>query len=219
MSLRRLALLALGIVVSGCTILRDELGTRIPWGESSFQEGATHYRDVMKELGCPLKVARYGDGVVFLYEYVYLKEGQLGISYDGERWGTPVIDFAEWIQLTFGRASADREALVMIFDRDGILQTERFTAWDQKLGTGFSVQLLIDVGSVVDTSSVRSAADPNDWGAMMLRPLPQTLNTCQSIDDGRFGIEQRGTPDTVGQRALEMHRPPLTTEIPLIGDD
>jgi hypothetical protein len=214
---RRLVLLAL--VLCGCTILRDELGTHIPWEASLFQEGATHYRDVMSELGCPLKVARYGDGVAFLYEYIYIKEGQLGISYDGEQWGTPVIDFAEWIKFTFGRASANREALVMTFDRDGILQTERFTAWDQKLGTGFSAQFIVDVGSVVDTSNVRSAVDPNDWGAMMLRPLPQTLNTEQSIDDGRFGLEQRGTPRKVGQRTLEMRRPRRTADLPIIGDD
>ena len=217
MTRRQLALLAL--VLGGCTILRDELGSHVPWEASLFQEGSTHYRDVMKELGAPLKVARSGDGVAFLYEYVYIKEGQLGLSYDGERWGTPVIDFADWIKLTFGRASADREALVMTFDRDGILQTERFTAWDQKLGTGFSAQLIVDVGSVVDTSSVRSGIDPNDWGAMMLRPLPQTLNAGQSLDDGRFGLEQRGTPDKVGQRTLEMRKEPRAGVVPILGGD
>jgi hypothetical protein len=214
---RRLALLAL--VLGGCTILRDELGSRVPWEASLFREGTTHYRDVLKELGCPLKVARNGDGVAFLYEYVYLKEGQIGLSYDGERWGTPVIDFAEWVQLTFGKASADREALVMVFDRDGILRTERFTAWDQKLGTGFSAQLIVDVGSVVDTTAVRSGIDPNDWGAMMLRPLPQTLNASQSIDDGRYGLEQRGTPEKVGQRTLEMRKEPRASVVPIPGND
>jgi hypothetical protein len=194
---RRLALLAL--VLGGCTILRDELGSRVPWEASLFREGTTHYRDVLKELGCPLKVARNGDGVAFLYEYVYLKEGQIG--------------------LTFGKASADREALVMVFDRDGILRTERFTAWDQKLGTGFSAQLIVDVGSVVDTTAVRSGIDPNDWGAMMLRPLPQTLNASQSIDDGRYGLEQRGTPEKVGQRTLEMRKEPRASVVPIPGND
>ena len=217
MSPRRLALLAL--VLGGCTVLHDEIGTHIPWEESLFEEGSTHYRDVMKELGSPLKVSRHGDGVAFLYEYVFIKEGQIGLGYDGEKWGTPVVDFLDWITFAFGRASADREALVMTFDRDGILEMERFTDWDQKLGTGFAVQFFVDVGSVVDTSAVRSDIDPNDWGALMLRPLPQTLNAGQSIDDGRFGLEQRGTPDIVGQRTLEIGAERRTAVLPVIGRD
>jgi len=215
----RLALLALVLylVLGGCTVLHDDLGEAIPWEASLFKEGETHYRDVLGELGCPLKVSRAGDGVAFVYEHIFIKEGQIGISYDGEKWGIRRVEFLEWFEFVVGRAAADREALVMVFDRDGILQTERFAAWNQKLGSGFSIQFFIDVGSVVDTSAVRSQVDPNNWGAMLLRPLPKTLNTYQSIDDGRFGLELRGTPTGAGQRTLEMRKDPGL--LPLFRDE
>ena len=154
MTARRAVLLAL--VLCGCTILRDDLGAPIPWEASLFQEGSSHYRAVLEKLGCPLRVSRHGDGVAFLYEYAYIKEGQFGISYDGDMWGTGSAGILELFKFAVGKASADREALVMTFDRDGVLQTERFVSWNQKLGAGFSVQLIVDVASVVDTSSARA---------------------------------------------------------------
>ena len=206
----RAALLLL--LVTGCTVLREDIGRRIVWDAEQFQEGRTHYRDVMKELGAPLRVSRSGDGVAFLYEHLIVKEGQIGLSYS-EELGLN-LEFLEPIQFTYGKAAADRQALLMTFDRAGILETERFVAWNQKLGTGFSVQAVVDVGSVVDTSAVRKGVVPNRWGMMLLRSLPQTLNTAQSIDDGRFGLEQRGTPAVAGQRSLE--RPP-TRDFDLLG--
>jgi len=204
-------------LLAGCTVLHEEIGRPIPWEPSSFEEGETHYRAVMKELGAPLRVSRCGDGVAFLYEHLFVKEGQVGISYDGEELGLN-IRWLQWLKFTYGKAAADRQALVMTFDVDGILQAERFLDWDQKLGTGFSVEFLVDVGSVVDTSAVRKGVNPNRWGAMVLRPLPQTLNADQSIDDGRFGLEQRGTPRLAGQRTLEMRRNPRASIIPILGD-
>ena len=200
------------VLCAGCTVLREDIGQPIRWTESQFQEGRTHYRTVLKELGAPLRVSRQGDGVAFLYEHLTIKEGQIGISYDAEE-----IRFLQWLSFTYGRAAADRQALLMTFDGDGILETERFMDWHQKLGSGFSVQFLVDVGSVVDTSAVRKDIKPNRWGMMMLRRLPKTLNADQSIDDGRFGLEQRGTPSKAGQRTLEMGKATNEFGLPNIG--
>lgn len=212
----RRPLLLLLLCAAGCTILRSEIGSPVAWDDSLFEEGETHYRAVLEELGAPLRVGRYADGVAFLYEYFYVKEGQIGLSYNGEELGVD-YQWLEWIKFSFGRGSADRQALVMIFDGGGTLQSESFVSWDQDLGSGFSLQFIVEAGSVVDTSSVRTWVDPNEWGQMMLRPLPQTLNAPQSIDDGRFGIEQRGTPDRAGQRALEMRREETPGIIPFLG--
>ena len=105
----------------------------------------------------------------------------------------------------------------MTFDGNGILETERFMDWHQGLGAGFSVQLMVDVGSVVDTSAARKGVNLNRWGMMMLRRLPQTLNADQSIDDGRYGLEQRGTPTTAGQRTLEKGKVTREFGLPIGG--
>lgn len=204
MSARRL--LPFAFLLAGCTVIHEEVGIHLSWDEDSFVEGRSHYRDVLRELGSPLRVSRYNDGMAFLYEYVFMREAQIGIDYDSAQWDASPAPVIESFKFAIGRANADREALVMIFDRAGILVTEEFVPWNQRLGSGAAIQLFFSVGSVVDVSEIRTAFDPNHWGAMLLRPLPQTLNTEQSIDDGRFGLEQRGTPRGAGQRTLEMRR-------------
>lgn len=213
---RLLALLLLP--VAGCTVLRSEISQPIAWNASRFVEGETHYGKVLGELGPPLRLSRYGNGVAFLYEYLLVKEGQIGISYDGEEFGA-AWKWLELVKFSFGNANANRQTLIMIFDRKGTLRSERFLTWDQKLGSGFSFQFLVEAGSIVDTTAVRSEVEAYDWGAMMLRPLPQTLNAVQSIDDGRFGLEQRGTPNRAGQRALEMRPSESESFLPFLTGD
>jgi len=144
--------------------------------------------------------------MAFLYEHLVIREGQIGISYDGEHLGVN-MRFLEWIKFAFGKAWADRQTLLLTFDREGTLTTERFLAWHQDLGAGFSIQFVVQAGSVVDTSAARAKSDANEWGQFMLQRLPQALNVGQSMDDGRFGLEQKGTPSSVGQRSLELRRP------------
>ncbi|MHC4450150.1 MAG: hypothetical protein ACYS0E_08435 [Planctomycetota bacterium] len=155
--------------------------------------------------------------MAFLYEHLTIRENQLGISYDGEHLGLN-LRFLDWIKFSLGKAWADRQTLILVFDRDGTLTTERYLDWKQDLGIGFSVQFVVQAGSVVDTSAARAKTDVNDWGQFMLQRLPQALNVGQSMDDGRFGFEQKGTPTAVGQRSLEMRRP-KTPGISLPGQD
>ena len=57
---------------------------------------------------------------------------------------------------------------------------------------------------LVDTSQFEDAIGAHDWGLSLLRPLPQTLNTRQSLDMGIGGLELQATPTKVGQHTLEM---------------
>ena len=155
--------------------------------------------------------------MAFLYEHLTIRENQIGISYDGEHLGVR-IQALDWIKFTFGHAKADRQTLYMQFDERGTLTVERYLDWRQYLGSGFSIQFIIDNGSVVDTSAARAKSDINEWGEFMLQRLPQALNASQSMDDGRFGFEQKGTPTSAGQRSLEMRRP-VTDAISLPGRD
>ncbi len=105
---RLLVLLLLG--AAGCTVLHSEIGNPIDWNDSLFVEGETHYGTVLEELGPPLRLSRSGDGVAFLYEYLVVKEGQLGISYDGEEFGVN-FQWLEWLKFSFGKATPSPERL------------------------------------------------------------------------------------------------------------
>ena len=203
--MRAALVLALGFGLGGCTVLYQTIDAPTGWTSDHFEEGKTRYGQVLDALGPPAKVSRTASGFSFLYEYLYVRERQFGISYNEEGLGFG-LQWLEWIQLAYGKAWADRESLVLTFDKAGVLRTERFAAWREDLGTGTSVQLAVEAGSVVDTSSVTEDTNTNRWGMMMLRPLPRTLNESQNIDSGQHGLEQRGAPHVVGQRSLEIGR-------------
>ncbi len=48
--------------------------------------------------------------------------------------------------------------------------------------------------------------NPNslDWGISLLKPLPEILNIPNNLKTGNTGVEQLGTPKSVGQHTLEM---------------
>lgn len=58
----------------------------------------------------------------------------------------------------------------------------------------------------VDTKHLWEAPEQFAWGRQALEPLAATLNVGQSVSSGTHGIEMRGTPDSVGQRTLEMQK-------------
>ena len=211
--MRRGSATALCVLFGACTILKEEVDTPTGWQDGMFEEGTTAYGEVLRAFGPPATVSAYGDGFAFLYEYMVIHERQLGISYDEEQFGFNVQPL-EIIKFAYGKGWADRQSLVLTFDGAGTLQAEEFNAWREDLGTGASVQFILDAGSVVDTSRLRNEPEVNRWGMQMLRTLPETLNTAQSLDTGQSGLELRGTTHAVGQRTLEMD-PDHTNENPI----
>lgn len=197
----------------GCSYLDAHIDRPLDWDDAHFVEGSTHLRVVLERMGPPAKICRSGDGVAFLYEFMRLQEGQVGLSLDEEGLGLG-IKWLQFIKFAYGKAWSDREALVLTFDGDGILTSEQYGAWEQAVGTGFTVQFVAQAGSVVDSTAVRRDEDPNRWGQRLLRPLAQGLNAPHSVDDGRYGLEQRGTPVGVGQRSLELRRRPEQSILP-----
>jgi hypothetical protein len=114
------------------------------------------------------------------------------------------VEILKWLKFAVASASADRQAFILTFDEQGILQTRRFLEHSEDLGTGGAIQLLLVVQELVGTSHLDDEIGPNDWGISLLRPLPQTLNIRQSLNTGTSGIEQKGTPTNVGQHTLEL---------------
>ena len=204
---------ALCVFLFGCSYLDAHIDRPLEWDDAHFVEGKTHLSAVLKRMGPPAKLTRSGSGVAFLYEYMRLQEGQIGLSIDDEGLGVS-IRWLQFIKFAYGKSWSDREALVLTFDENGVLTSEQYRGWDQAVGTGFTVQFVAQAGSVVDSTAVRRDEDPNRWGRRMLRPLAQGLNAPHSVDDGRYGLEQRGTPVGVGQRSLELRRRPKQTILP-----
>ena len=92
----------------------------------------------------------------------------------------------------------------MTFDGKGVLRSREFHAFEEDLGSGFGLSFLYSIVTLVDYSRLEKQPEILNWGAGLLEPLPEALNTMHSFDNGLRGVEQKGTPSSVGQRTLEM---------------
>ena len=187
------------LTLTACTVIRKEMETSLDLSQTTLQERKTHFSSILDQLGPPAKVSVLPNGMVFLYEYVLVTENQIGIGFDA-----PIL---KWLKFAMAAASDDRQALILVFDEQGILQTQRFLEHTEDLGKGGAMQLLISVQPLVDTSHLDDELGPNEWGTSLLRPVPETLNIRQSLNAGTNGVEQKGTPTSAGQHTLEMRQP------------
>lgn len=187
------------ILVGGCTTLTAEYGRPLPESWSSLREGVADVGSAVAELGPPTRLSALPEGMVMLYEYVLIGERQLGIN----------LEFLELeiLKMSMGRARANREALVLVFDSGGMLRAMQHRAWEEDVGRGGSLQLFFVMLPTVDSSHLRALPEQHTWGRAALDPLPVTLNSAQSVAVGTHGLELRGTPTWAGQRTLEMSTP------------
>jgi len=195
--------LLFAMLTGGCSVLDLEIDAPFHAPAEDFHENLTDYHTVLAAYGPPSSISALNGGAAFLYEHLAIRENQIGFSFDSERLGLD-YKFLDWTKFAYGKAYADREALLLVFNADGVLTAERFVSWRDDLGTGFAVQMLVEVAEIVDTSSVQEHWDANMWGAALLRSTPEVLNSGQSLDLGQAGLELRGAPDGVGQHTLEM---------------
>ena len=180
-------------------MLGKRIGEPVEVEPDELQEGVSNVMQIVELFGPPTHISALPDGMVMVYEYVDANEQQLGIN----------LDFLglDWFKFAFGRAKAKRHGLLLIFDSDGLLRAQDFEKWTQKLGSGFGFQFFFVAMPTVDTRHLNMKPEQFSWGRAALEPLPVTLNAAQSLVSGSSGIEMRGTPDSVGQRTLEMRTP------------
>lgn len=179
-------------------MIGTEIGRPIPVEGVELKEGVTRASHVVGALGPPLHMSALADGMVMVYEYVDARESQLGLNLETVG--------LKWFKLSLGHAKARHDVLLLIFDCDGVLQTQDLQRRTERLGTGFGFQLFFVAAPTVDTSHLEGASEQLGWGRAALQPLPVTLNTAQSLASGEHGVEMRGTPKSVGQHTLEMRR-------------
>jgi hypothetical protein len=181
----------------GCAVIRTEMGVDADLSDDHFMEKDTHYSEVCDEYGPPLKLTETPDGMAFLYENIDVTEYQFGLNVDYE--------WLRYIKFAIAKGITNRQTLVLFFDEQGILQTKEYEYMTEIPGWGSSLQLVIEVQKLVDTSYLMEPPAQHTWGRNLLAPIPVMLNKKQSLYEGLYGVELQGATKKIGQRTLEMH--------------
>jgi hypothetical protein len=194
-----LSLMATVWLLAGCSSFKTEMGRPLPAQKQEFAEGKTRVEAVVHELGPPQQATSLPNGFAFLYEYTRMSEFQLGISVNAA--------FLRWFKFVKAWNRLNQESLVLTFDNEGVLRGSGLGRWDESLGGGSAVQVLFAVISLSDVADILKPADAHSWGQSLLQPLPETLNSPQSLRTGEHGFELRIAPTYAGQHTLEMTQP------------
>ena len=194
---RALMAACLMLVLSGCTQWRQyELG--VPIAEADVPKLADNWSlsEVLARFGPPLRMSSEAGGYVMAWEFWDIDEYRVGVG----------LNFAgaEFLNVDWGRATAQGDFMLLGFDHDHRLRSVSFEEWNRDAGGGRGVQAFVSTVGVVDIEDLLNELDQHIWGAHSLRILPVTLNEQNRLDNGRAGLEQRGGTRVLGQHALEM---------------
>lgn len=184
--------------LTGCTHLTSDIGPPLP-KTPGIVIGRSTPQDVLNKAGVPSRVSGTPAGLVFLYEHNRVREFQVGLTVNRS--------VVRWFKFVYARSKLTHDAWLLCFDTNDVLQAWGKENWTGALGQGAAAQFLVTAQELVDSSPVERPAIQHQWGEMWLNPLPQGLNAAQSLQDGRFGLEQTLAPTAVGQHALEMIQP------------
>jgi hypothetical protein len=185
----------LALSLAGCTQSVYRMGGELP-PAFAVQPG-TPLSSVLGELGPPLRVSSTPQGWVMAWEHWRVAEASLGLSLG--------LVGADLLSLDWGDARVRGDFLLLGFDRQHRLTDSARVAWDNDVGDGSAVLPLIGGVPVVSVADLLLPLPYHAWGGASLLPLPTALNNAQRPDMGTTGIEQRGTPSALGQRALELN--------------
>jgi hypothetical protein len=188
--------LAAVFATAGCSSFQHSRGDPSALAEPTFVVDVSSRGDMLDSLGPPLRVAAAGDGVAFLYEHVETRETQLGVSLDGLK--------LPFFKAVVARGSAERDALIAVFDAQGVLRAVARDRWSEELGRGGAVQFLWTALPIADASAFDVSPPAAGWPKELLAELPVGLNRPHSPDSGEAGIEQLATTRRVGQHTLEL---------------
>lgn len=188
--------LAAAVATAGCSSFQHSRGEPSALAEPTFLVDVSTRGEVLDALGPPLRVAAAGDGVVFLYEHVETRETQLGLSLDALK--------LPFFKAVATRGSAERAALIAVFDAEGILRALARDRWNEDLGRGGAVQFLWAALPIADTSAFEIPLPAAGWPKQLLAELSVGLNRPHNPDSGEAGIEQLATTRQVGQHTLEL---------------
>lgn len=191
-----LCLLAVLTLLAGCTQWRYHLGDPLDYAQQPPLEKGITLQQALDVLGPPLRLSASDGGYVMAWEHWHISENTIGVSL-----GALGADF---LSVDWGAMHAQGEFLLLTFDLDRTLTSVSHSTWDSKRGGGQAVQPFVGVVSVVEAGDLLEELPQHRWGFMQLQRMPTALNQGSSPDSGDAGLEQRGTPPSMGQRSLEM---------------
>ncbi len=191
----RAASVILLMLLGGCTQRFYALGMPLPPEDSEPVAGAS-LQTVLAQLGPPQRLTRTAAGWTMGWEHWRVSESAVGASL-----GVLGVD-----ALTFdwGDARVRGDFLMISFDADREARSVSRVVWDNDIGGGTAVQPFLGVAPILDVADLLVPLPQHGWGAGALMPLPTALNSDNRPGMGSNGLEQRGTPTGIGQRALEM---------------
>ncbi len=184
------------LLTTGCSVLRVSVDPGITLEQCDFEVTKARYPDVLDELGPPARLSATPGGFAFIYEAMKINEKQLGLSGPGE--------ILQFLKMSFAGTELERHSYLLHFNADGLLVSAGLLEATEDLGSAGSVQAIISVQQIVDTSAFEDdALDASHWGSNLLDPLPVMLNNAQNLNTGAAGLEQSGTTTKIGQHTLE----------------
>ena len=183
-------------VLQGCSRMTYDIGRELSAQQKPAVDDNLEIGDVLEKLGPPHRMSALPNGYVLAYEHWHIVEDKIGVSL-----GAAGADF---LSLDWGSARTSGEFLLLSFNSQHRLVDSTFETWDRDAGGGTGIQPFVSVVSVVDVGDLTNPMPQHRWGAFSLEELPVTLNANSHLDTGQAGLEQRGTPISIGQRSLEM---------------
>ena len=195
--LRTACIAVVALFLAGCTQWRYDMGDHISHANLDKLQQGMPLTQVLAIFGPPQRISSNVSGYVMAWEHWQVDEDSLGI-----RLGAMGADI---LSLDWGKARIRGEFLLATFDREHRLSGSTVSQWDNDAGGGRGIQPFIGVVSMVDVDDLVSQMPQHRWGANSLRELPRALNSQSSPSSGEAGLEQRGTPPSIGQKSLELH--------------
>lgn len=189
------AVLLVGSVATACGQYSVRIDRPIEEGAKGFSEGSTRYGEVLSALGPPAKMTRSVHGFTFLYEHMCVREAQLAWDL-----GWTKIPLMGLLKLGGARGDVSYETLLLMFGEDGVLRDSRLLSGNRELGMGFVFGPIFVSERVFDVNEYRKRSKQHGWGRNLLRPVSELLSSHRNLDDGRSGLEQRDTPERIGQQ-------------------
>ncbi len=191
----KLALIGLLLALAGCSQMRYELGERLNAAHANPPPQGTGMAAVLAQLGPPLRVSSSPSGYLMSWEHWQVHEDSVGVSLG--------VLGADFLSVDWGDARIRGEFAVVTFDRDKRVSGSAYSRWDNDGGGGSAIQPFVGIADVVDVDDLLEPLPQHRWAGTLLEELPRALNRQSRPGQGGTGIQQRGTPNGIGQQSLE----------------